>query len=271
MPEPWPDLGLSGKVALVTGGTRGIGRSIAETLLSVGCQVAVCGRSAASNPPQAGNRSATSHACDIRDPARARALVDAVAKEHGRLDIVVNNAGGSPHADAASASPRFSEAIVALNLLAPLHIAQAAFRWMAAQDGGGCIINIGSVAGMRPAPGTAVYGAAKAGLLSLTQSLAQEWGPKVRVNAIVVGLVQTETARVTYGPPRTQAAIGASLPLKRMGSGEDVAAAVLYLASSLAAYVSGAQLAVHGGGERPLFLELLRQTLGAGAEQDGVK
>jgi NAD(P)-dependent dehydrogenase (short-subunit alcohol dehydrogenase family) len=271
VPEPWPDLGLSGKVALVTGGTRGIGRSIAETLLSVGCQVAVCGRSAASTPPQAGNRSATSHACDIRDPARARALVDAVAKEHGRLDIVVNNAGGSPHADAASASPRFSEAIVALNLLAPLHIAQAAFRWMAAQDGGGCIINIGSVAGMRPAPGTAVYGAAKAGLLSLTQSLAQEWGPKVRVNAIVVGLVQTETARVTYGPPRTQAAIGASLPLKRMGSGEDVAAAVLYLASSLAAYVSGAQLAVHGGGERPLFLELLRQTLGAGGEPEGVK
>jgi NAD(P)-dependent dehydrogenase (short-subunit alcohol dehydrogenase family) len=271
VPDPWPDLGLSGKVALVTGGTRGIGRSIAETLLAVGCHVAVCGRSAASTAPQSGSRAAMTHTCDIRDPQRARALVDAVAREYGRLDIVVNNAGGSPHADAASASPRFSEAIVALNLLAPLHIAQAAFRWMSGQDDGGCIINIGSVAGTRPAPGTAIYGAAKAGLLNLTQSLAQEWGPKVRVNALVVGLVQTESAQVTYGPPRTQAAIGASLPLKRMGNGADVAAAVLYLASSLAAYVSGAQLAVHGGGERPLFLELLRQTLGAGAEQEGGK
>jgi len=269
--DPWSDLGLSGKVAIVTGGTRGIGRSIAEALLSVGCHVAVCGRSGASTPPQAGNRSATNHVCDIRDPQRARAFVDAVAKQYGRLDIVVNNAGGSPSADAASASPRFSEAIVSLNLLAPLHVSQAAFRWMSAQDGGGSIVNIGSVAGTRPAPGTAVYGAAKAGLLSLTQSLAQEWGPKVRVNAIVVGLVQTESAQVTYGPARAQAAIGASLPLKRMGNGEDVAAAVIYLASSLAAYVSGAQLAVHGGGERPLFLELLRQASGAGAESDGGK
>ena len=269
MINAWPDLGLSGKVAIVTGGTRGIGRSIAEALLAVGCHVAVCGRSATGTPPQSGDRSATNHVCDIRDPQRARTFVDAVAKEYGRLDVVVNNAGGSPHADAASASPRFSEAIVSLNLLAPLYVAQAAFRWMSAQDGGGCIINIGSVAGMRPAPGTAIYGAAKAGLLSLTQSLAQEWGPRVRVNAIVVGLVQTETALVTYGPPRTQAAIGASLPLKRMGNGQDVAAAVLYLASSLAAYVSGAQLAVHGGGERPLFLELLKQTLGAGPGQDG--
>jgi len=266
--EPWPDLGLAGKVAIVTGGTRGIGRSIAEALLSVGCHVAVCGRSAASTPPQAGGRSATSHVCDIRDPQRARALVDTVARQRDRLDIVVNNAGGSPAVEAASASPRFSEAIVSLNLLAPLHISQAAFRWMSGQDGGGSIINIGSVAGTRPAPGTAAYGAAKAGLLSLTQSLAQEWGPKVRVNAIVAGLVQTESAQVTYGPPRTQAAIGASLPLKRMGDGRDVAAAVLYLASSLAGYVSGAQLAVHGGGERPLFLELLKQTSGVGSDQE---
>lgn len=261
MPESIPDLGLSGKVAIVTGGTRGLGRIIAQALLSAGCEVAVCGRNAPASAPQARERSASFHPCDVRDAKQALSFVDAVADRHGRLDIVVNNAGGSPYADAATASPRFSEAIVALNLLAPLHVSQAAFRWMAAQDAGGSIINIASVSGTRPSPGTAAYGAAKAGLLNLTQSLAQEWGPKVRVNAIVVGLVQTESAAATYGNTESQAAIAASLPLQRMGRGEDVAAATLYLASPLAAYVSGARLAVDGGGERPPFLEMINSSV----------
>jgi NAD(P)-dependent dehydrogenase (short-subunit alcohol dehydrogenase family) len=262
VPDPIPDLGLSGKVAIVTGGTRGIGRAIAEALLASGCEVAVCGRKAPAAAPQAHGRTASVHLCDLRDSNQARGFVDAVVDQHRRLDIVVNNAGGSPHADAASASPRFSEAVIALNLLAPLHVSQAAFRWMATQDAGGSIINIASVSGTRPSPGTAAYGAAKAGLLSLTQSLAQEWGPKVRVNAIVVGLMQTETTEATYGSAESQAAIAASLPLKRMGRGEDVAAATLYLASSLAAYVSGARLSVDGGGERPLFLEIVKARIG---------
>lgn len=182
--------------------------------------------------------------------------------QHQQLDIVVNNAGGSPYAETATASPRFSEAIIALNLLAPLYVSQAAFRWMGAQPTGGSIINIASVAGTRASPGTAAYAAAKAGLLNLTQSLAQEWGPKVRVNAIVVGLVQTESAEATYGSAECQAAIAASLPLKRMGSGDDVAAATLYLASPLASYVSGARLSVDGGGERPLLLAMLQGEIG---------
>lgn len=257
MPDAIPDLGLSGKVAIVTGGTRGIGRVIAEALLASGCVVSVCGRKSPTTAPQAHGRCANVHLCDLRDAQQARSFVDAVASQHERIDIVVNNAGGSPQVNAATASPRFSEAILALNLLAPLHVSQAAFRWMSTQDAGGSIINIASVAGTRPSPGTAAYGAAKAGLLNLTQSLAQEWGPKVRVNAIVVGLMHTETTDATYGSAESQAAIAASLPLKRMGRGEDVAAATLYLASSFAAYVSGARLSVDGGGERPLFLELL--------------
>lgn len=258
MPSSFPDLGLSGKVAIVTGGTRGLGRAITEALLASGCAVATCGRNAPEALPNAAGRTASFHACDVRDAKQARSFVDAVAEQHGRLDILVNNAGGSPQADAASASPRFSEAIIALNLLAPLHLSQAAFRWMHAQDSGGSIVNIASVGGRRPSPGTAAYGAAKAGLLSLTQSLAQEWGPKVRVNAIVVGLVETETAEATYGSTAARDAIAASLPLKRMGSGADIAAATLYLASPFAAYVSGASLEVHGGGERPYFLELVK-------------
>ncbi len=259
--DSFPDLGLAGKVAIVTGGTRGLGRGIAEALLAAGCTVDVCARRPAETLPVCNGRVAGGHVCDVRDPQQAKSFVDTVAHQHGRLDILVNNAGGSPQADAASASPRFSEAIVALNLLAPLHLSQAAYGWMSSQEAGGSIINIASISGTRPSPGTAVYGAAKAGLLSLTQSLAQEWGPKVRVNALIVGLVQTESPEATYGPPQTQAAIAATLPLKRMGNARDVAAATLYLASSLSSYISGAQLAVDGGGERPLFLELVKQGL----------
>lgn len=245
---------LSGQVALVTGGTRGIGRAIAGRLAAAGCAVTVCGRSA----PEALSNGIEFRAADVRDAEQATALVDAVAAAHGRLDIVVNNAGGSPSSDAATASPRFAEAIVRLNLLAPLYVAQAAHPHLVAA-GGGSIVNIASVAGARPAPGTAVYGAAKAGLLSLTQSLAQEWGGAgIRVNALIVGLMQTEDAAATYGDDAAQAAVAASLPLGRMGRGGDVGDAVLYLCSPLAAYVSGARLQVDGGGERPYFLELVR-------------
>ena len=244
--------GLSGKVALVTGGTRGIGAAIVRRLLGAGCSVATCGRTAP-EPPAVGEF----HACDIRDPAAVVDLINTIVARHGRLDIVVNNAGGSPQAEAASASPRFSERIVQLNLLAPLHVAQAAYPHLKASRGS--IVNIASVSGVRPSPDTAIYGAAKAGLLSLTTSLAQEWGPEVRVNAIVVGLIETEAAELTYGSARAQERIAASLPLARMGRGEDVAEAVAFLASSAASYISGAQLAVHGGGERPLFLEIVKR------------
>lgn len=247
--------GLDGKVAVVTGGTRGIGAAIVRRLLDAGCVVETCGRSEPGPAADPSERRAGFTATDIRDPAQARAFIDAVAARHGRLDIVVNNAGGSPQAVAATASPRFSEAIVGLNLLAPLHVAQAAYPYLKATHGS--IVNIASVGGKRPSPGTAIYGAAKAGLLSLTASLAQEWGPEIRVNAIVVGLIETETAEQTYGSVAAQTRIAASLPLARLGRGDDVADAVAYLASPMAAYVSGAELAVHGGGERPLFLDIV--------------
>jgi NAD(P)-dependent dehydrogenase (short-subunit alcohol dehydrogenase family) len=138
--------------------------------------------------------------------------------------------------------------------------AQAAHRLMQGQPEGGCIINIGSVAGLRGSPTTVAYGAAKAGLLQATQSLAMEWGPNIRVNAIVAGYVATDEAQDHYGGLAGIDRIGAEFPLGRFAAPSDIAAACLYLASPLAAYVSGAQLAVHGGGERPLFLHLLKQT-----------
>jgi NAD(P)-dependent dehydrogenase (short-subunit alcohol dehydrogenase family) len=249
---------MAGRVALVTGGTAGIGRRIAERLLEVGADVVVCARKAPPALPRSGTREAMFVAADVRDVDQIGAVFDALRARFDRLDLLVNNAGGSPMADAASASPRFSTSIVQLNLLAPLFFAQRANAVMQAQAFGGSIVNIASISGTRPSPGTAAYGAAKAGLLNLTTSLAIEWAPKVRVNAITAGLMATEKAELHYGDAAKQAAVAATVPMQRLGSPDDVASAVLYLASPLAAWVSGAALPVHGGGESPGFLTAAR-------------
>ena len=244
----------AGRVVLVTGGTKGIGRSIAEAFLAEGDCVVVCARQQPEALPQCDGRSAEFVACDVKDPDAVKALVAAVVERHGRLDVLVNNAGGSPAAEAATASPRFHESIVRLNLLAPLNLAQAANAQMQRQDAGGVIVFIGSISALRPSPGTAAYGAAKAGVLSLVSSLAVEWAPKVRVVAVSPGLVRTEQAHLHYGDEAGIAAVGATIPAGRMAEPVDVAAAVRWVASFDAAYMSGTNLLLHGGGERPAFL-----------------
>jgi NAD(P)-dependent dehydrogenase (short-subunit alcohol dehydrogenase family) len=242
---------LSGRVALVTGGSRGIGRGIAEVLVDAGATVVTCSRSEAEATP------GSEHVpCDVRDPDAVAALVDGIVRAHGRLDVLVNNAGGAPYALAADASQRFHEKVLSLNLHAPLLVAQAANAVMQRQESGGSIVNISSVSALRPSPGTAAYGAAKAGVDSLTRSLAVEWAPGVRVNSVDVGLCRTDDTDDHYGGDERVAAIERTIPLGRMADPVEVGRVVAFLASDLASYVSGAQVACHGGGEPPIFLHV---------------
>jgi NAD(P)-dependent dehydrogenase (short-subunit alcohol dehydrogenase family) len=240
---------LTGRVVLVTGGAQGIGLGITRAFLAAGATVVTCSRSDVT--PVAGT---THRVCDVRDPDAVADLVAAVVADHGRLDVLVNNAGGAPYAAAADASPRFHEKIVGLNLLAPLAVAQAANRVMQQQETGGSIVNISSVSALRPSPGTAAYGAAKAGLDSLTRSLGIEWAPKVRMNSIDVGLCRTENTDDHYGGDAGVAAIERTIPLGRMAEPLEIGNVAVFLASDLASYVSGAAIACHGGGEPPIFL-----------------
>jgi NAD(P)-dependent dehydrogenase (short-subunit alcohol dehydrogenase family) len=214
----------------------------------------VCGRNDPPDLPAAGGRTAVFTRADVRDAGQARRLIETAAGLLGRVDVVISNAGGSPAAQAATASPRFHARVIELNLIAPLHVAQAANEVM--QPRGGSIIMVGSVSGVRPSPGTAAYGAAKAGLHHLVTSLAIEWGPKVRVNTVIPGFVATDLSSEHYGSPDRAAAIAATVPLRRMATPDDVADACLFMASPRAAYISGASLTLHGGGEPPAFLAL---------------
>ena len=254
MPHP---LDFSGKSVIVTGGCRGIGRRITERFLEAGAGVVICCRHQPETPPSVDGREAVFVTADVRDPDECERVVDVAVEHFGPLDVAVNNAGGAPTAAAATASPRFSEAVIRLNLLGALHMAQHANAVMQKQPDGGAIVNIGSISGMRPSPGAAAYGAAKAGLINLTQTLAMEWAPKVRVNCVTPGLVFTEDAAAHYGDERSQRAVAATVPLGRMADPTEIADACLFLASDLSGFTTGANLVLHGGGERPPYLDAL--------------
>ncbi|GGN23224.1 NAD(P)-dependent dehydrogenase (short-subunit alcohol dehydrogenase family) [Actinoplanes campanulatus] len=243
-------LDFTGRAVVVTGGTRGIGAAVARAFQAAGAHVLVCARTT----PSSGLPGIPAFfPADVRDPVQAAALVAEAVRRFGRLDVLINNAGGAPTASADTASPRLHAKVIELNLIAPLHVSQAANTVMREQATGGVILMIGSVSGTRPSPGTAAYGAAKAGLHHLATSLAAEWAPKVRVNSLVVGPVDS-------GAGPDQEAVARTVPMGRAASPGEVAGACLLLASPLAGYITGASLAVHGGGEWPAYLADLRDT-----------
>ncbi len=246
--------GKQARVVLVTGGAKGVGRGISECFLTTGDIVIACGREVPDALPAVGKAAAEFIAADLRKSEDVDALFHQVQGRYGRLDVLINNAGGTPFAMADQASPRLHEKIFQLNLLAPFHLAQKANAMMQAVDGGS-IVFVSSVSGLRPSPGTAAYGAAKAAILNLVQTLAVEWAPRVRVVAVSPGPVLTEQSHLHYGDEAGIAAVARTIPLGRLAEPADIGRACVWLSSTEAAYVSGSNLLLHGGGERPAFLD----------------
>ncbi|OIJ69086.1 SDR family oxidoreductase [Streptomyces mangrovisoli] len=233
-----------GRTVLVTGGTRGVGAGIARAFAETGARVLVCAR----RPPEQPLPGVEFAPLDLR----VRADVDAFFGALPRLDVLVNNAGGGPYRPLAEGDAERHARVVELNLLAPLTASLAAYPLL--KRARGSVVMIGSVSGSRPSPGTAAYGAAKAGLENLARTMAVEWAPDVRVNTLVVGMVRTERAAAHYGDESGVAAVARTVPLGRLAEPADIGAAAVFLASAEAAYISGASLLLHGGGERPAFL-----------------
>lgn len=238
---------------IITGGGKGIGRGITERFVEHGATVIICGR----REPETLPDNTYFLSLDIRKEGAAQALIDFAIDKTGRIDCLINNAGGGPPVASADASPRLTEKIVSLNLMAPIYLSQAAYPHL--RETGGSIINISSVSATRSSPGSVAYGAAKAGLLSVTTSLAMEWAPDVRVNAIIVGLVKTEASEDHYGGNKGMKFLSDALPMKRMGAPSDIAKACVFLADNENSYVSGAALEVFGGGEPPYFLKIAEE------------
>lgn len=247
-----------GKRALVTGGGRGIGRAIALAFAAQGADVAVAARTeaelraVAAEIEQLGRR-AVVMPVDLMSAEGAQEMVAEAARRLGGLDVAVNNAGGLldlPGATGplAEATPAAFDAMIALNLRTPLFVALAAARVMREQGRGGAILNIASIDAVFPAPTEALYGAAKAALVNLTQVLGYELGGDgIRVNAIAPGVIETRLTEPWLRTAEQRADRASMYPINRLGAPQDVAAAAVYLCSAEAGWVSGNVLLVTGG------------------------
>jgi NAD(P)-dependent dehydrogenase (short-subunit alcohol dehydrogenase family) len=247
---------FAGKTVIVTGGSQGVGLGISRAFLEEGASVVSCARRAFDRCPAAESdeeRSRSMHVqADVRNDESIDSVIAATVERFGRLDVLVNNAGGQPPADIATASPRFIRAIIELNLTAPMVFAAKAYRVMAEQEAGGCIVNISSQASMPTGSGGSLvpYGAAKAGLNHMTRSLAAAWGRKVRVNCISLGWVETEAMADLLLPENREqwTATIERIPVGRMGTADEIGRLCTFLASDAASYLNGTTIWADGGG-----------------------
>ena len=242
--------GLTGTAAIVTGGGSGIGRACALLLARLGCAVCVVDRDADAAARtvaliQEADGRALSVPGDAREASTAAEAARATAERFGRIDVLVNNVGGMFPAPASEISAGGWSAVLRLNLDSTFQFAQAVAPAMLSA-GRGAIVNVASVAGIAGSPGAAHYGAAKAGVINLTRTLALEWAPKIRVNCVAPDFIRTEgTERLMTATDRRR--IARLIPLRRLGVPDDVAKVAVFLASDLASFVTGQTLVVDGG------------------------
>jgi 7-alpha-hydroxysteroid dehydrogenase len=242
---------LDDRVVLVTGGGRGIGQGIALACAEAGADVVVCARSAeqieqTAEQVRARGRRGLGVVCDVTKREELEQLVQRTLDEFGRIDVLVNNAGGWPPKDALHTSEEEFETAFRFNVVSAFALTRLVVPKMVETAGGGSIVNISSVAGRTNSPGFVAYGTAKAALSFMTQELAQDFAPKVRVNAIAVGSVETEALGTILNDEIEKMMVDKT-PLARLGQVEDIAACALFLASPASSYVTGEIYGVNGG------------------------
>jgi NAD(P)-dependent dehydrogenase (short-subunit alcohol dehydrogenase family) len=244
------DLRLDGKVALVTGASRGIGKAIAASFAQSGAKVMLSSRKAEALEQAAAEMRADGgevawHPANAGDPAQAEECVRATFEHFGSIDILVNNAATNPYFGAMiDIEPSQVQKTVLVNQEAVLHWTQLVWR-ASMKEAGGVVLNISSVGGLSVEPGIGWYNVTKAAVAHLTRQLAGELGPKVRVNALAPGLVRTDFARALWEPAGD--AVARRLPTKRLGEPEDIANAALFLCSDAASWITGHVLVIDGG------------------------
>jgi NAD(P)-dependent dehydrogenase (short-subunit alcohol dehydrogenase family) len=250
--SPYDRFDLTGRVALVTGGTRGLGRAIVRTLAQAGADVVVSSRKqeacdeAADEVRRAGRR-ALAHVCHVGRWDEIDGLVAAAYDEFGRIDVLVNNAGMAPtYPDPQGVTEELWDKTLAVNLKGPFRLTSLVGARMVAGDGGS-IVNISSIGGIRPTHDILPYAAAKAGLNALTVGFADALGPKVRVNAVMPGPFRTDISRHWNNEAFAERA--RTFALRRAGEPDELSAAVLYFASDASSFTTGAVLAVDGGAQ----------------------
>ena len=254
---------LQGKVAIITGCGRGIGKGIALAFAEAGADIVCVGRTLSAIEATASEARRFGHktvaiACDVTDSKQVESMVAQTIQESGRIDILVNNAGGATFCPAMKTSERRWDAVVRLNLTAAFLCTKAVATHMLEQKSGS-IINISSGDSQLPARGMVAYAAAKAGINSITKTMAWELAPDIRVNCILPGAIETEGSRPALAPVLGKLLAGT--PRKRMGKPRDIAMAAIFLASPAADFVTGKKLEVDGGME---FVDLDPAEVGKG-------